>query len=79
MVLTSAYVLRDGFLDQLWLRLWLHLSRGELSPEGLRHPVGRVLSEGFRDVRLALGLAELGASEDLLHDPDADFGYSPRS
>ena len=59
MVLTSAYVLRVGFHDQLWLQLWLQLSRSVLSPEGFRLPVGRVLAQRSGDMRVPLGLAEL--------------------
>ena len=42
------------------------------SPEGLGHAVGGVLAERGRDVRVALGLAQLGMAEDLLDDADAD-------
>jgi hypothetical protein len=63
-----------------WLQFWLQLhSRrlqpvigGPLSPQGLPHPVGGVLGEFRGDVGVALGLAELGVPEDLLHDADVD-------
>jgi hypothetical protein len=45
---------------------------GPLSPQGLPHPVGSVLGELRGDVGVALGLAELGVPEDLLHDADVD-------
>jgi len=38
----------------------------------LGHAVGGVLAERGGDVGVALGLAELGVAEDLLHDADAD-------
>ena len=71
MALTSDYVVRSGFLDQLWLQLWLQCPL-QLAPEGLRHPVRRVLAERSRDVRVALGLAELRVPEDFLNYADAD-------
>lgn len=46
--------------------------RSGSAPEGFGHPVGGVVAEGSRDVRVALGLAELRVPEDLLYDPDAD-------
>ena len=51
----------------------LHVAGGEpLSPQGLPHPVGGVLGERRGDVGIALGLAELGVPEDLLHDANVD-------
>ena len=52
--------------------MWLQLGCGASAPEGFRHPVGRVLAEGSRDVGVALGLAELGVPEDLLDHADAN-------
>jgi len=72
MVLTWVIGLRGGFNDQLWLQLGFC----ESAPEGFRHPDGRVLAEGSRDVGVALGLAELGVPEDLLYDADADASSS---
>jgi hypothetical protein len=45
---------------------------GLLSPQGLAHAVGGVLGKFRGDVRVALGLAELGVAENLLDDADAD-------
>jgi hypothetical protein len=41
------------------------------SPQGFGHAVGGVLAERGRDVRVALGLAQLRVAEDLLDDADA--------
>jgi hypothetical protein len=40
----------------------------QLRPERLAHLIGGVLREFRDDVCVALGLAELGVAEDLLHD-----------
>jgi hypothetical protein len=48
---------------------------GRSCPAGLQgagHPLGRVPAQLGRDVGVALGLADLGVTEDLLDDADAD-------
>jgi hypothetical protein len=41
------------------------------SPQRVGHSIGCVAAESGRDVRVALGLAQLGVPEDLLHDADS--------
>jgi hypothetical protein len=70
MALNWAFARLPGLVGGPRDDLWSQLPRW--APQGAGHPPGRVPAQLGRDVGVALGLADLGVTEDLLDDADAD-------